>query len=81
MCCRETEREGTHKRKLASLDTRKCRSSIQNTQAQVDEVVDIMKDNVNKVLERDSRLTDMEDKSGMCACVCPVLLCLCVCRL
>jgi len=33
------------------------------TQDQVDEVVVIMKDNVNKVLERDAKLTDIEDKS------------------
>lgn len=42
-----------------------CYRSINNTQAQVDEVVDIMKDNVNKVLERDQKLTDIENKSGM----------------
>ncbi|KNC74392.1 hypothetical protein SARC_13059 [Sphaeroforma arctica JP610] len=38
-------------------------SSIQHTQDQVDEVVDIMKDNVNKVLERDQKLTEIEDRS------------------
>jgi hypothetical protein len=42
-----------------------CRRSINKTQAQVDEVVDIMKDNVSKVLERDQKLTDIENKSGM----------------
>jgi hypothetical protein len=30
----------------------------------VDEVVGIMRDNIEKVLERDQKLTDLEDKSG-----------------
>eukprot|EP00124_Ichthyophonus_hoferi_P002985 Ihof_evm9s231 gene=Ihof_evmTU9s231 len=38
-------------------------TQIQRTQNQVDEVVGIMKDNVEKVLERDAKLTDLEDKS------------------
>jgi len=36
---------------------------VKRTQDQVDEVVVIMKENVNKVLERDAKLTDIEDKS------------------
>eukprot|EP00124_Ichthyophonus_hoferi_P000289 Ihof_evm15s10 gene=Ihof_evmTU15s10 len=36
---------------------------VQNTQSQVDEVVDVMRDNVNKVLERDANLTNLEDRS------------------
>ncbi|RUS84953.1 hypothetical protein EGW08_007264, partial [Elysia chlorotica] len=32
-------------------------------QGQVDDVVDIMKNNVNKVIERGDRLEDLQDKS------------------
>jgi vesicle-associated membrane protein 4 len=31
---------------------------------QVEEVVDVMKDNVTKVIERGDRLEDLQDKSG-----------------
>ena len=31
---------------------------------QVDEVVDVMKTNVSKVIERGDRLEDLQDKSG-----------------
>lgn len=37
---------------------------LQQTQAQVDEVVDIMKTNVEKVLERDSKLSELDDRAG-----------------
>ena len=33
-------------------------------QNQVDEVVDIMKDNVEKVLDRGEKLDDLQEKSG-----------------
>eukprot|EP00045_Choanoeca_perplexa_P000499 m.14742 g.14742 ORF g.14742 m.14742 type:complete len:101 (-) comp10339_c1_seq1:141-443(-) len=36
---------------------------LAQTQRQVDEVVGIMRDNMEKVLERDARLGDLEDKS------------------
>lgn len=36
---------------------------IQQTQAQVDEVVDIMRTNVEKVLERDSKLSELDDRA------------------
>lgn len=36
---------------------------LQQTQAQVDEVVDIMKTNVEKVLERDQKLTELDDRA------------------
>jgi len=36
---------------------------LQQTQAQVDEVVDIMKTNVEKVLERDSKLSELDDRA------------------
>eukprot|EP00047_Mylnosiga_fluctuans_P001640 m.221245 g.221245 ORF g.221245 m.221245 type:complete len:97 (-) comp10546_c0_seq1:96-386(-) len=36
---------------------------IKQTQAQVDEVVGVMRDNMQKVLERDSKLGDLEDKA------------------
>eukprot|EP00128_Syssomonas_multiformis_P016785 Colp12_sorted_trinity150504_noHs@7311 len=38
-------------------------AKLQQTQQQVDEVVGIMKNNVDKVLERDAKLTDLEDKT------------------
>jgi wobble nucleotide-excising tRNase len=44
---------------------RSSSSKLSRTQDDVDEIVDIMKDNVNKVLERDQMLTDMEDKAGV----------------
>lgn len=37
---------------------------LQQTQAQVDEVVDIMKTNVDKVLERDQKLSELDDIAG-----------------
>lgn len=47
---------------------------LQQTQAQVDEVVDIMRVNVDKVLERDQKLSELDDRAGKCfwlsACLC-----------
>lgn len=37
---------------------------LQQTQAQVDEVVGIMRMNVEKVLERDQRLSELDDRSN-----------------
>lgn len=36
---------------------------LQQTQAQVDEVVDIMRVNVEKVLERDQKLSELDDRA------------------
>jgi len=36
---------------------------LQQTQAQVDEVVGIMRDNVNKVLERDQKLSELDQRA------------------
>lgn len=36
-------------------------SSVQN---QVDEVIDVMQENITKVIERGERLDDLQDKSG-----------------
>ncbi|KAK2161741.1 hypothetical protein LSH36_110g01015 [Paralvinella palmiformis] len=36
---------------------------LQQTQAQVDEVVDIMRVNVDKVLERDSKLSELDNRA------------------
>jgi len=36
---------------------------LQHTQAQVDEVVDIMRTNVEKVLERDQKLSELDDRA------------------
>lgn len=37
-------------------------SSVQN---QVDEVIDVMQENITKVIERGERLDDLQDKSGV----------------
>ncbi|XP_014788618.1 synaptobrevin isoform X2 [Octopus bimaculoides] len=37
---------------------------LQQTQAQVEEVVDIMRVNVDKVLERDSKISELDDRAG-----------------
>ncbi|ESO88872.1 hypothetical protein LOTGIDRAFT_125455, partial [Lottia gigantea] len=36
---------------------------MQQTQAQVDEVVDIMRVNVDKVLERDQKISELDDRA------------------
>lgn len=38
---------------------------LQQTQAQVDEVVGIMRTNVEKVLERDQKLSELDNRAGM----------------
>lgn len=38
-------------------------NQLKYAQLQVDEVAGIMRENLNKVLERDEKLTDLEDKS------------------
>lgn len=38
-------------------------NKVARLQGQVDEVIDVMKDNVGKVLERGDRLEDLQDKS------------------
>ena len=38
-------------------------SRLQQTQQQVDDVVNIMKTNVEKVLERDQKLTELDDRA------------------
>lgn len=40
---------------------------FQQTQAQVNEVVDIMRVNMEKVLERDAKLAQLDDRAGNCA--------------
>lgn len=42
-------------------------TKLQQTQDQVDEVVGIMRNNMEKVLERDAKLGDLEDKSDALA--------------
>lgn len=46
---------------------------LQQTQAQVDEVVDIMKTNVEKVLERDSKLSELDDRAGKKIYLCLII--------
>ncbi|GFS22405.1 vesicle-associated membrane protein 4, partial [Elysia marginata] len=47
------------------VNTRSLQSDtkLNQLQGQVDDVVDIMKNNVNKVIERGDRLEDLQDKS------------------
>ncbi|XP_056234249.1 vesicle-associated membrane protein 4 isoform X2 [Seriola aureovittata] len=37
---------------------------IKQVQSQVDEVIDVMQENISKVIERGERLDDLQDKSG-----------------
>jgi len=39
-------------------------NQLKQTQAQVDEVVGIMRTNVEKVLERDQKLTELDDRAS-----------------
>ena len=39
--------------------------SLTRVQGQVDEVIDVMQDNIGKVMDRGQRLEDLQDKSGM----------------
>lgn len=38
---------------------------IRHVQNQVDEVIDVMQENITKVIERGERLDDLQDKSGV----------------
>lgn len=37
---------------------------LPRVQSQVDEVIDVMQENISKVIERGERLDDLQDKSG-----------------
>lgn len=37
---------------------------LARVQSQVDEVIDVMQENISKVIERGERLDDLQDKSG-----------------
>ena len=39
--------------------------SLTRVQGQVEEVIDVMQDNIGKVMDRGQRLEDLQDKSGM----------------
>lgn len=56
--CRET------KNRDILLLPRSHRTTQSRAQREVDDVVDIMRKNVGKVLERGERIEDIEDKSG-----------------
>ena len=43
---------------------------LQQTQAQVNEVVDIMRVNVDRVLERDQKLSELDQRAGRCRHFC-----------
>ena len=44
--------------------TTEASKRLQQTKAQVDEVVGIMRNNVEKVIERDGKLTELDDRAG-----------------
>jgi hypothetical protein len=46
-----------------SQGPRPANKRLQQTQAQVDEVVDIMKHNLDKVLDRDQKLSQLDDRA------------------
>ncbi|XP_076204002.1 vesicle-associated membrane protein 1 [Aptenodytes patagonicus] len=46
-----------------SLSNLSSNRRLQQTQAQVEEVVDIMRVNVDKVLERDQKLSELDDRA------------------
>ncbi|KAM6284103.1 vesicle-associated membrane protein 1 isoform 2-T2 [Spheniscus humboldti] len=46
-----------------SLPNLSSNRRLQQTQAQVEEVVDIMRVNVDKVLERDQKLSELDDRA------------------
>lgn len=46
-----------------SSSGKKGNQRLQQTQAQVDEVVNIMKTNVERVLERDQKLSELDDRA------------------
>ncbi|XP_061912610.1 vesicle-associated membrane protein 2-like [Entelurus aequoreus] len=48
---------------LAAAPNLTSNRRLQQTQAQVDEVVDIMRVNVDKVLERDQKLSELDDRA------------------
>lgn len=54
-------------------------SLVLRVQSQVDEVIDVMQENISKVIERGERLDDLQDKSGtwdsVCLCVCAYAKC------
>lgn len=41
-----------------------CLAQLARVQSQVDEVIDVMQENISKVIERGERLDDLQDKSG-----------------
>ncbi|XP_055345838.1 vesicle-associated membrane protein 3-like [Paramacrobiotus metropolitanus] len=46
-----------------SAGGRSSNTKIEQTQRQVNEVIDVMKDNVNRVLERGDRLADLDERA------------------
>lgn len=59
VCCRTTNGSGGPPAAGAGGSKR-----LAQQQAQVDEVVDIMRQNVDKVLERDKNLSLLDDRAG-----------------
>jgi vesicle-associated membrane protein 2 len=55
--------EGQGQEQQGPQSSRPSNKRLQQTQAQVDEVVGIMKVNVEKVLERDTKLSQLDDRA------------------
>ncbi|XP_022244566.1 vesicle-associated membrane protein 3-like isoform X5 [Limulus polyphemus] len=60
---RTTGPQGEEGARQPNLQHQAASKRVQQTQAQVDEVVDIMKTNVEKVLERDQKLSELDDRA------------------
>jgi len=59
----KAEAKAAADRAAAAAATSLSNKRFQQTQAQVDEVVDIMRMNVDKVLERDQKLSQLDDRA------------------
>jgi t-SNARE complex subunit (syntaxin) len=61
----EDGRRGTASNSTNSggASNRSSNTKIEQTQKQVNEVIDVMKDNVNRVLERGDRLADLDERA------------------
>lgn len=62
--CRSSETGTTDAANGGAPQPRPQNKRLQQTQAQVDEVVDIMRVNMEKVLERDAKLSQLDDRAG-----------------
>ncbi|XP_022244565.1 vesicle-associated membrane protein 3-like isoform X4 [Limulus polyphemus] len=60
---RTTGPQGEEGARQPNLQHQAASKRVQQTQAQVDEVVGIMRVNIDKVLERDQKLSELDDRA------------------